>query len=128
MCRRIVFSGTCSHCAGGFVWEELSQELSCLEAKNAGVFGQCRRGVQVEEHRFDQECDPCTAEMEADEGYGAGIDDFDDLDYLVAAGAKKSSGGETMNATMGVSTTKGKKATADSRFGDGRQHKKQRIS
>ncbi|KAK3493477.1 hypothetical protein B0T13DRAFT_513683 [Neurospora crassa] len=77
MCRLIVFSGTCPHCTEHFVWEDLSQELSCLEAKNTGVFGQCAFGVQIEEHEFDQECEPCAAENERDEGYGAaeGIDD-----------------------------------------------------
>ena len=66
--------------------------------------------------------------MEADEGYGAGVDDFDDLDYLVAAGTKKGGGGgESMSSTAGIGTSKGKKASADSRFGDGRQHKEQRI-
>lgn len=70
MCRLVAFSGQCSHCSSHFTWDELSQRLSCLEAKNAGVFGHCRRGVQVEEHAFDQECDKCTAELEADEGYG----------------------------------------------------------
>ncbi|KAK3491189.1 uncharacterized protein B0T23DRAFT_383329 [Neurospora hispaniola] len=71
MCRHIVFSGTCPHCTEHFVWEDLSQELSCLEAKNTGVFGQCAFGVQIEEHEFDQECEPCAAENERDEGYGA---------------------------------------------------------
>jgi hypothetical protein len=70
MCREVVFSGTCSRCAGAFVWTDLSQQLSCLEAKNTGVFGRCRRGVHREDHTFDRECDPCAAETEVDEGYG----------------------------------------------------------
>lgn len=102
----IVFSGTCSQCGGTFIWEDLSQELSCLESKNMGVFGQCRRGVQTEEHSFDQECDPCLAVLEADEGYG-GMEEEEEI--LVAAEGK------------------GKKSNAD-RIEDGRQHKKQRTS
>lgn len=42
--------------------------IEWLEAKNAGSFGQ--RGILMEEQTFDQECDACAAEMEADEGYG----------------------------------------------------------
>ncbi|KAH7625181.1 hypothetical protein SMAC4_12921 [Sordaria macrospora] len=68
MCRQMVFSGTCPQCTQHFIWRDLSQELSCLEAKNTGVFGQCTFGVQIEEHRFDQECEPCAAENERDEG------------------------------------------------------------
>ncbi|EAA29685.1 hypothetical protein GE21DRAFT_3678 [Neurospora crassa] len=78
MCRHIVFSGTCPHCTEHFVWEDLSQELSCLEAKNTGVFGQCAFGVQIEEHEFDQECEPCAAENERDEGYGGAAEGIDD--------------------------------------------------
>ncbi|KAK1834615.1 hypothetical protein QBC39DRAFT_252062 [Podospora conica] len=70
MCREVVFSGTCSRCAGVFVWAELAQQLSCLEAKNTGIFGCCRRGVHREDHTFDRECEPCAMETEADEGYG----------------------------------------------------------
>ncbi|KAK0638971.1 hypothetical protein B0T16DRAFT_235365 [Cercophora newfieldiana] len=72
MCRMIAFSGRCLQCAESFTWDDLSQRLSCLEAKNAGVFGMCRRGVQIEQHAFDQECDRCTAENGVDEGYGDG--------------------------------------------------------
>ncbi|KAL0471204.1 hypothetical protein QR685DRAFT_278061 [Neurospora intermedia] len=77
MCRHIVFSGICPHCTEHFVWEDLSQELSCLEAKNTGVFGQCAFGVQIEEHEFDQECEPCAAENERDEGYGGAAEGID---------------------------------------------------
>ncbi|KAG6301020.1 hypothetical protein E4U09_006035 [Claviceps aff. purpurea] len=41
--------------------------LACLQSKNAGAFGQCQRGVFVEQHGFDQECDRC---VEEDEGLG----------------------------------------------------------
>ncbi|KAI1506440.1 hypothetical protein F5X99DRAFT_403803 [Biscogniauxia marginata] len=67
MCRLMVFSGTCTKCGTAQTWDDLTQELSCLEAKNAGVFGECSKGVQVDEHDFDQECDQCAEE---DEGVG----------------------------------------------------------
>ena len=69
MCRIICFNGICTTCAGRFVWSDLSQELSCLDAKNVGLFGHCKRGVQTEEHAFDQECDGCAALAGQDEGY-----------------------------------------------------------
>ena len=65
----VVFSGTCTRCGDFFTWDELSQELSCLEAKNNGNFGECRRGIQMEEHSFDQDCDACAEEDMADEGF-----------------------------------------------------------
>jgi len=70
----VEFSGSCTECGSKFVWEELSQELSCLEAKNNGYFGDCRRGVAVEKHSFDQECNSCTALAEVDEAV-AGMDE-----------------------------------------------------
>lgn len=81
MCRLLAFDGKCTCCGQEFTWDDLSQELSCLEAKNAGVFGECRRGIHKEEHRFDQECDECLARNGADEGYGEweGETAFDDL-------------------------------------------------
>jgi endogenous inhibitor of DNA gyrase (YacG/DUF329 family) len=68
MCRMVVFMGTCPRCAGQFTWEELSQELSCLDAKNVGQFGQCRSGINYEYHTFDQECPTCAEELNEDEG------------------------------------------------------------
>ncbi|KAF4971936.1 hypothetical protein FSARC_1379 [Fusarium sarcochroum] len=52
-------------------WVDLTQELSCLDAKNLGWFGGCERGILVEEHGFDQECSICHDE---DEGV-AGLDE-----------------------------------------------------
>ncbi len=107
----IVFAGKCSCCGGTFTWADLSQELSCLEAKNVGGFGQCRRGVQTEEHSFDQECEPCLAEMEADEGYAGGMED----EWETMAAAANAAGGK-------------KKMSADDRLEDGPQQKKQRTN
>ncbi|KAK5988660.1 hypothetical protein PT974_10146 [Cladobotryum mycophilum] len=67
MCRMVIFSGTCTRCGDAQTWDELSQELSCLEAKNNGFFGECSNGVFAEHHAFDQECDRCSEE---DEGIG----------------------------------------------------------
>ncbi|CAM1509348.1 Fc.00g030870.m01.CDS01 [Cosmosporella sp. VM-42] len=67
MCRMIVFLGACTRCGENYTWTDLSQELSCLEAKNRGAFGECSRGINLEEHSFDQECDRCADE---DEGIG----------------------------------------------------------
>lgn len=67
MCRLIIFSGTCTRCGDAQTWHDLSQELSCLEAKNEGTFGDCSRGINVDERDFDQECDRCADE---DEGIG----------------------------------------------------------
>jgi hypothetical protein len=64
----VVFVGSCPRCAGEFTWDDLAQQLSCLEAKNVGVFGQCRRGIQMESHTFDQECAACAEEEDVDEG------------------------------------------------------------
>lgn len=77
MCRLLIFTGSCTRCGESQTWEDLSQELACLEAKNAGSFGQCQAGIFAEQHEFDQECDRCSEEDEGvgdvgdDESYGA---------------------------------------------------------
>ncbi|RKU39713.1 hypothetical protein DL546_000490 [Coniochaeta pulveracea] len=68
MCRHVEFSGCCTRCGGFFTWDDLSQSLSCLEAKNVGYFGGCRRGAMIETHTFDQECPPCAELSNHDEG------------------------------------------------------------
>lgn len=109
MCRLMVFTGTCTCCGDSCIWEDLSQELSCLEAKNAGAFGECQRGIQKEEHMFNQECEGCMGEAEADEGYGELEDEREEeggrgdkvkqeVEYsasLGLTGAKTSSDGHT---------------------------------
>ncbi|KAG5990152.1 hypothetical protein E4U52_004891 [Claviceps spartinae] len=67
MCRILVFQGSCPRCGNSHTWDDLSQRLACLQSKNTGAFGQCQRGVFVEQHDFDQECDQC---VEEDEGLG----------------------------------------------------------
>ncbi|EEU42787.1 hypothetical protein NCS52_01078400 [Fusarium sp. LHS14.1] len=80
MCRMVVFEGLCTRCGTPQTWTDLTQELSCLEAKNKGCFGQCSRGIHVEEHDFDQECNTCADE---DEGIG-------DLDEALAPAGNNS--------------------------------------
>ncbi|EXV04685.1 hypothetical protein X797_002367 [Metarhizium robertsii] len=72
MCRLLVFAGTCTRCGESQTWDDLGQQLACLQAKNAGCFGQCDPGIYAEQHPFDQECDRCTEE---DEGIGDISDD-----------------------------------------------------
>ncbi|KAK4237262.1 hypothetical protein C8A03DRAFT_16178 [Achaetomium macrosporum] len=83
MCRKVVFRGACPLCSETFTWDELALELTCLEAKNNGVFGMCKDGISEDEKPHDQECDACAAEQEADEGYDGGTEDALDL---IAAG------------------------------------------
>jgi hypothetical protein len=73
----LVFAGTCTRCEEAFTWDDLTQQLWCLEAKNADAFGECRRGVQVEQHSFDQECDRCAEEdegVEVDDEFGGVVE------------------------------------------------------
>jgi hypothetical protein len=67
----MIFRGHCTYCGSAQTWVDLTQELSCLDAKNMGWFGGCERGILVEEHSFNQECPTC---HEEDEGVG-GLDD-----------------------------------------------------
>jgi hypothetical protein len=110
MCRMVVFAGTCPACNTYFTWNELSQELSCLEAKNNGIFGDCRRGMTMEEHVFNQECDECAEEANNDEGV-AGLEDDNML--TPATRSKSTSGG---------------KASSSSKKDDSRKKKKQRTA
>lgn len=121
MCRLIVFTGTCTCCGGSCTWEDLSQELSCLEAKNAGVFGECRRGIQKEEHTFDQECEECVAEAEADEGYGELEEEREEV------GGRRGDKGKQKAGILGPTGAKNS-SDGDTVDGDGRRSKKQRTS
>ncbi len=120
MCRLVVFTGTCPRCTGEFTWEELSQELSCLEAKNAGHFGECRRGVNYEYHTFDQECPACAEELNEDEGvdvFEPPVVDQSTQGYQSAKGPQSGHKG------------KGKSKASVSHDDDsGRSKKKQRVS
>ncbi len=78
----LIFSGTCPRCGAWYQWHELQQELYCLEAKNNGCFGECRRGAHAEEHTFDQECESCDAALQNMNEAGGRLDDH----YEPAAG------------------------------------------
>jgi hypothetical protein len=109
MCRLVVFKGTCPHCNDTFTWDELTQELSCLEAKNNGSFGMCKEGTLVDEKEHDQECDPCAAELEADEGYHGGTDDAIEALEFTSAGWGDSKKKEAADQDQGSGKHKNKK-------------------
>lgn len=67
MCRYIKFEGSCSHYGEKQIWEDLSQRLSYLKAKNNEHFGNYAHSIFVEPHAFDQECQRC---IDEDEGFG----------------------------------------------------------
>ena len=123
MCRLVVFSGLCTTCRRSFTWDELTQELSCLEAKNYGAFGECKRGAAKDEHAFDQECDECAEEACDDEGVG--------MDDTVEASASTSTSTnrdreKERKGEKGKGKSKGKGKEKDE-SDDERQKKKQRI-
>ncbi|KAK4186507.1 hypothetical protein QBC35DRAFT_387150 [Podospora australis] len=88
MCRKVVFCGICTLCGHPFDWEEFSQELPCLEAKNNGVFGLCSNGVERDEKPHDQECIACEATNGQDEGYAGGMEEFEETLLFVGGGSK----------------------------------------
>lgn len=105
----LVFAGSCTRCGDAFTWSDLSQQLSCLEAKNKGTFGECNRGVAIEEHEFDQECDACASQ---DEGVG----DLEDEDLSAIDGV----------TTLVQEGTLGKR-TADEQEESSGDRKKQKV-
>ncbi|KAH8778536.1 hypothetical protein F5883DRAFT_216190 [Diaporthe sp. PMI_573] len=63
MCRMVTFSGNCIRCGQYYSVPELEQSVSCLEAKNNGGFGDCRRGVNMDQHDPALECASCSYAM-----------------------------------------------------------------
>lgn len=125
MCRLVVFMGTCPQCTGEFTWEELSQELSCLDAKNVGRFGECARGVHYEYHAFNQDCPACTEELNEDEG----VDLFEPpaMDQSTTQGASQPAQGH--QSSQASQKGKGKSKASGGQDDDGtRRKKKQRTS
>lgn len=86
--------------------------------------------MQIEEHQFDQECEPCAADNERDEGYCAdGVDDH--VHELCAPGEQEIS--DTVkhrHTTNSLLATKAKKhADVDGeQRDDGGKRKKQRVA
>ncbi|KAK0706170.1 hypothetical protein B0T26DRAFT_655642 [Lasiosphaeria miniovina] len=128
MCRHIIFSGQCTQCHEHFTWREFSQELSCLEAKNAGVFGLCRRGIMEDEQQFDLECAMCEAAMERD-GSNPDTEDGQEGAQKIQPAAEAETSGKTNDKTDAKTDakTERKQAVSDAEK-DGRQHKKRRTS
>lgn len=126
MCRLMIFNGTCTCCGQTFTWHDLAQELSCLEAKNVGAFGECRRGINKEEHTFDQECDECMARNEADEGYGEWEEEevFGDMNSAKGGGTRDDKGKQKADYYSGHGDPAGETQSEE----NGRRSKKQRIS
>ncbi|KFA80426.1 hypothetical protein S40288_07046 [Stachybotrys chartarum IBT 40288] len=93
MCRMVAFAGSCTRCKRSCTWDDLTQRLACLEAKNTDAFGSCRNGVFVEQHDFDQECDRCAEE---DEGVG---DVGDEEMYVGSVATRKRAAGDEYDAT-----------------------------
>lgn len=127
MCRMIVFAGRCTRCEEAFTWDSLTQQLWCLEAKNEDAFGQCRRGVQVEQHAFDQECERCEEE---DEGVEVGDDYFGgavewaggaSTGHYGGGGSAAGGGGGSTATASGSSKREGKAEE------EGRKRKKQKM-
>lgn len=67
MCRMVHFEGPCLLCGKFQLWDELTQQLLCLEAKNNGQLGHCVTGVFLEAHTFEEYCPAC-ADAEAGDG------------------------------------------------------------
>jgi hypothetical protein len=125
MCRLVVFMGTCPRCAGEFTWDELSQELSCLEAKNVGHFGECRRGINYEYHTFDQECPACAEELNEDEG----VDVFEPPEMEAMEAMEATDAYQSTKGHQSAHKGKGKSKAPVSHDDDGgRNKKKQRTS
>lgn len=68
MCRMIVFAGNCTRCGRYYTWPSLDQSISCLEAKNNGVFGDCSKQVHMDERQANLECASCSTLSMVDEG------------------------------------------------------------
>ena len=94
MCRLVVFAGACTRCGAAQTWDELSQELPCLEAKNSDRFGGCKAGVFAEEHAFDQECERCAEEEEGGDCVGVEEEEEEEEEGLVDREGKGEDGGE----------------------------------
>lgn len=71
----VIFSGKCIRCGQHYTLPELEQSVSCLEAKNNGGFGGCRRGINMDQHDPALECPSCSYALSLTEApYGDGED------------------------------------------------------
>lgn len=95
MCRMVLFSGKCIRCGAYYNVPELQQSISCLEAKNNGGFGDCRRGVNYDQHDPGLECGPCSAAL------GTGGGNGDELVALNVGGSSSSRGSSSSSSGAG---------------------------
>ncbi|CAN8104400.1 unnamed protein product [Discula destructiva] len=96
MCRMVIFSGYCVRCRMPYEVSELTQCVSCLEAKNNGAFGHCRRGVNYDQHDPGMECAPCSSALGM-------MDESDDL--VAANNSVISSGGVSPGSSSSRTST-----------------------
>ncbi|PSR99265.1 hypothetical protein BD289DRAFT_479640 [Coniella lustricola] len=110
MCRMVSFSGTCVRCGAYYTVPQLNQSVSCLEAKNNGGFGDCRRGVNYDQHDPGLECGPCSAALGAD-----GASD----ELLAASGSpmsySSSSRGSSSSSSSSSTSSSGKSSSGGAR-------------
>ncbi|ROW06742.1 hypothetical protein VMCG_03992 [Cytospora schulzeri] len=102
MCRMVTFSGNCIRCGQYYTLPELEQRVSCLEAKNNGGFGDCRRGINMDQHDPALECSSCSYALSLTEAY---YGDSDDL--VPAASSGCSSAGSSSASSSGGSSRGG---------------------
>lgn len=90
----VIFSGKCIRCGASYTVPELTQSVSCLEAKNNGGFGECSKGVNYDQHDPALECAPCSSALGIIDG---------NSDDLTPAGssASSSSRGSSSSSSAG---------------------------
>lgn len=99
----VIFSGYCPRCSVSYEVPELTQCVSCLEAKNNGEFGNCRRGVNYDQHDPGMECAPCSSALGIGEGNG---------EDLVAANSTLGGGGGGSSSAPASSSSSSRGSTS----------------
>lgn len=101
MCRMVIFSGNCIRCGQYYTVPELEQSVSCLEAKNNGGFGDCRRGVNMDQHDPALECASCSYAMSLGEDQQPYNDDLLIPACSTAGSSTASSGSGSSSSSKG---------------------------
>lgn len=96
----VIFSGNCIRCGQYYTIPELEQSVSCLEAKNNGGFGDCRRGVNMDQHDPALECASCSYAMSLTEEQQPYNEDLL-IPACSAAGSGGSSGSKPSSSSKG---------------------------
>lgn len=115
MCRMVIFSGNCIRCGQYYTIPELEQSVSCLEAKNNGGFGDCRRGVNMDQHDPALECASCSYAMSLTDDQQPYNEDL-----LIPACSAAGSGGSSGSSS---SSSKGKGSSHHSRHDTSKRRK-----